>query len=105
MIKNQVVEVPSGQDVRLLDAVTMAGGQTYSNWISDRVTITRHVSDGSGTIRIRGSIRKARADSSENIPLAPYDIVTVEENVLTFTLSTLSGLFGAGVSAARITGP
>ena len=105
VIKNQVVEVPSGQDVRLLDAVTMAGGQTYSNWISDRVTITRHVSDGSGTIRIRGSIRKARADNSENIPLAPYDIVTVEENVLTFTLSTLSGLFGAGVSAARIAGP
>jgi polysaccharide biosynthesis/export protein len=105
VIKNQVVEVPSGKDVNLLDAVTMAGGQTYSNWISDKVTITRHVSDGNGTIRIRGSIRKARADSSENIPLAPYDIVTVEENILTFTLSTLSGLFGAGVSAARITGP
>jgi len=102
VIRNQVVEVPSGQDVHLLDAVTMAGGQTYSNWISDKVTITRHVPDGNGTVRIRGSIRKARADSNENIALAPYDIVTVEENVLTFTLSTLSGLFGAGINAARL---
>lgn len=104
VIRNQVVEVPSGQNVRLLDAVTMAGGQTYSNWISDKVTITRHVSDGSGTVRIRGSIRKARADSQENILLAPYDIVTIEENPITFTLSTLSGLFGAGVNAARLGG-
>ena len=104
VIRNQVVEIPAGQNVRLLDAVTMSGGQTYSNWISDKVTITRHVADGSGTIRIRGSIRKARADSKANLPLAPYDIVTVEENVITFTLSTLSGLFGAGVSAARLGG-
>ncbi|APZ95447.1 polysaccharide biosynthesis/export family protein [Fuerstiella marisgermanici] len=102
VIKNQVVEVPSGQNVRLLDAVTQAGGQTYSNWISDRVTITRHVPGSDETIRIKGSIRKARADSAENILLAPYDIITVEENLMTFTLSTLSGLFGAGANAARI---
>lgn len=102
VIRNQVVEIPAGQNVRLLDAVTMAGGQTYSNWISDRVTITRHVNDGQGTVRIRGSIRKARSDSSENLLLAPYDIVTVEENALTFTLSTLSGLLGAGINATRI---
>ncbi len=102
VIKNQVVEVPAGQNVRLLDAITQAGGQTYSNWISDKVTITRHVAGGEGTIRIKGSIRKARADSSENILLAPFDIITVEENAVTFTLSTLSGLFGAGANAARI---
>ncbi|MEQ9411662.1 MAG: polysaccharide biosynthesis/export family protein [Fuerstiella sp.] len=102
VIRNQVVEVPAGQNVHLLDAVTMAGGQTYSNWISDRVTITRRVPGENRTVRIRGSIRKARSDSSENILLAPYDIVTVEENLVTFTLSTLSGLFGAGVSAAQM---
>lgn len=102
VIRDQVVEVPAGQNVRLLDAITLAGGQTYSNWISDRVTVTRYIPEENRTVRIKGSIRGARADSKENILLAPHDVVTVEENVVTFTLSTLSGLFGAGVSAAQI---
>ncbi len=102
VINDQVVEVPAGQNVRLLDAITAAGGQTYSNWISDRLTISRYLPDENRTIRISGSIRKARQDSKHNILLAPYDVVTVEENAFTFTLSTLSGLFNAGATAARI---
>jgi protein involved in polysaccharide export with SLBB domain len=102
VIRDQVVEVPAGQNVRLLDALTMAGGQTYSNWVSDRLTITRYIPEEEKTVRIRASIRKARANSEDNILLAPFDVVTVEENVVTFTLSTLSGLFGAGVSAAQM---
>lgn len=102
VIRNQVVEVPAGQNVRLLDALTLAGGQTYSNWISDQLTISRYIPEEDKTIRIRASIRKARANSEDNILLAPFDVVTVEENLVTFTLSTLSGLFGAGVSAAQM---
>lgn len=102
VIQNQVVEVPSGLNVRLLDALTLAGGQTYSNWISDKVTIIRRVPNRDETIRIKASIRRAKNDDAENLLLAPYDIVSVEENLVTFTLSTLSGLFGAGVSAAQI---
>ena len=100
-IRNQVVEMPSGQNFYLMDAVTQAGGQSYSNWISDRVTITLHVPGSDTTVQIKGSIRKARADSSENILLAPYDIVTVEENAMTFALSTLGSLVGTGVNASR----
>lgn len=102
VIKDQAIEVPSGLNVRLLDALTLAGGQTYSNWISDKVTIIRRVPSRNETIRIKASIRRAKADAVENILLAPYDIVSVEENIVTFTLSTLSGLFGAGASAAQI---
>ncbi|MCA9050292.1 MAG: polysaccharide biosynthesis/export family protein [Planctomycetaceae bacterium] len=102
VIRNKAIEVAGGQNVRLLDALTEAGGQTYSNWISDKVTIVRQNPDGSGTFRIKASIRKAKADARENILLAPYDIVSVEENVVTFTLSTLSGLFGAAMNASRI---
>lgn len=102
VIRDQAVEVPSGQNVRLLDAITLAGGQTYSNWISDKVTVIRRVPNRDETIRIRASIRRAKDDDVENILLAPYDIVSVEENLMTFTLSTLSGLLGAGVSAAQI---
>lgn len=102
VIRNQVLQVPAGQNLHLLDAITLSGGQTYSNWISDRVTITRRIPDENRTVRIRGSIRGARKYSEENILLAPHDVITVEENAVTFTLSTLSGLFGAGVSAAQI---
>lgn len=102
VIRNQVVEIPAGQNYRLLDAITLASGQTYSNWISDRITITREVPGSGETVRIKASIRKARADARENILLAPNDIVNVEENALTFTLSTLSGFIGAGANAARV---
>lgn len=102
VIRDQAIEVPSGLNVRLLDALTLAGGQTYSNWISDKVTIIRRVPGRNETIRIKASIRAAKDSDAENILLAPYDIVSVEENIVTFTLSTLSGLFGAGASAAQI---
>lgn len=102
VIKNQAVDVPSGENVRLLDALTLAGGQRYSNWISDKVTVIRRIPDRNETIRIKGSIRGAKNNDAENILLAPYDVVSVEENILTFTLSTLSGLLGAGVAAAQI---
>lgn len=102
VIRDQAIQVPAGRDLRLLDAIAAAGGQTYSNWISDRITITRRVPGNSNEIRIAASIRKARNDTRNNLLLAPDDIVTVEENLVTFTLSTLSGLFGAGVSAAQM---
>lgn len=102
VIRDQILQSPAGENLHLLDAIALAGGQTYSNWISDRVTITRRVPGENRTVRIRGSIRGARRYSEENILLAPHDIVTVEENPMTFTLSTLSGFFGAGVSAAQI---
>jgi len=102
VIRNQVVEVPAGQNYHLLDALTLAGGQSYSNWISDKITITRQVPGTGQSINIQASIRKARKDAAANILLAPNDIVNVEENVLTFTLSTLSGFIGAGMNATRI---
>ena len=102
VIRDQAVQVPSGENIRLLDAIALAGGQTYSNWISDRITVIRRTGDGRETVTIRASIRRARNDNTENILLAPYDVVQIEENVFTFTLSTLSGLFGAGVSAAQL---
>lgn len=102
VIRGQSLDVPFGQSLTLLDAISLAGGQTYSNWISDRITITRKLPDSQQSIQIRASIRRARQDSIENLVLAPGDIVNVDENVLTFTLSTVSGLLGAGFSATQI---
>lgn len=102
VIKNQGIEIPAGEDVRLLDAIAVAGGQTYSNWISDRVTVIRTMPDSKETVRIAASIRGAKNNGKENILLSPQDIISVEENIFTFTLSTISGFLGAGFNASRL---
>lgn len=102
VIGNRLIEIPPGRTYRLLDALTLAGGPKYSGWISDKVHIIRREPGGNNTIRIAASIRRAKNDDRENPLLAAYDIVSVEENALTFTLSTLGGLFGVGTSAARL---
>jgi len=102
VIGNKAVEAPEGQNLYLLDALTMAGGQKYSNWISDRITVTRRLSGSEPPVKIKTSIRGARRNAQKNVLLAPGDVVTVEENVLTFTLGTLSGFLGAGFNASRI---
>lgn len=105
VIRDQAIELPPGQNVRLLDAIALAGGQTYSNWISDRVTVVRRIPNRQETVRIDASIRDARDNDTANMLLAADDVVIVEENALTFTLSTLSGFLGAGFSASQIAGP
>lgn len=102
VISNQAIEIPAGEDVRLLDAIAVAGGQTYSNWISDRVTVIRTLPDSKETVRIAASIRGATKNGNENILLAPHDVINVEENIFTFTLSTISGFLGAGFNASRL---
>ncbi|MCA9077644.1 MAG: polysaccharide biosynthesis/export family protein [Planctomycetaceae bacterium] len=105
VIRNKVVDLPPGKNIRLLDALTMAGGPTYSNWILDRVDVIRHSPDGQGTIRIKCSIRKAKNDTRENILLSSHDVVSVEENAITFTLSTIQSLFAVGTSGMRLAAP
>ncbi len=103
VINDRVVEIPAGRNVRLLDALAMAGGPTYSHWISNRIDIIRRVPDKNETVRIRASIRKAKKDDEENLLLAAGDIVSVEENPFSFTLSALGGLTGLTNAAARAT--
>mgnify|MGYP001197725156 CR=1 FL=1 len=101
VISNQVIDIPVGRSLRLTDAITMSGGQRYSNWIMDSVTISRYVPSEKKRVLIKGSLRRARKDPVENLVLAPNDIVNVDENILTFTMSTVSGLVGLGTQAFR----
>lgn len=103
VINDRVVEIPAGRNVRLLDALAMAGGPTYSHWISNRIDIIRRVPNKNETIRIRASIRKAKKNDQDNLLLSPGDIVSVEENPLTFTMSTLGGLAGLA-NTGRVVG-
>jgi len=99
---NQIMPLPPGRPIRLLDALASAGGPKYSIWIADKMKIIRRPPGSDETVTILASIRKAKKDHSENILLAAGDIVSVEENPLTFTIDTVNALLGVGVTAARI---
>ncbi len=105
VIRNKSVDIPPGKNMRLLDALTLAGGPSYSNWILDRVDVIRKSPDGQTTVRIKCSIRRAKNDARENILLSSNDVVSVEENILTFTLSTVQSLFAVGTSGMRLAVP
>jgi len=91
-------EIPPNDDVRLLDALAMAGGRTLQ--VADKVRIVRQSPDGTGTLVIMASVREAKAKGEANLLLAPGDLVSVEETPVTFTIDTLRNLVRFGFSAA-----
>ena len=99
---NQIMPLPPGRPIRLLDALANAGGPKYSIWIADKMKIIRRPPGSDETVTILASIRKAKKDHSENILLATGDIVSVEENPITFSIDTVSALLGVGLAAARV---
>jgi polysaccharide export outer membrane protein len=97
---NRAINLPPNRNVRVLDALAQAGGPQYSYWIADNVKVIRAVPRGDETVSIKVSIRGAKRNGNENILLKSGDIVSVEENVITFTLGTLGQLIGIGTTAA-----
>ena len=97
---NRAIELPPNRNVRILDALAQAGGPRYSIWIVDKVRVIRQVPENDQTVTIKVSIREAKRNGSENILLASGDMLSVEENVVTFTLGTLGQLIGIGSTAA-----
>jgi len=102
LIGNRTLQLPSDYDIHLLDVLAQAGGPKFSHWIADKVNIIRRVPGTGETITIRASIRKAKRDTEENVLLASGDVISVEENPMTFTIGTLSQVLGIGVTAAQI---
>jgi polysaccharide biosynthesis/export protein len=86
------------EDLTLLDAVAQAGGTTLT--IADRVQIVRRVDHQSNPVVISASLRKARNGMSDNLLLAPGDIVSVEETPSTFVLDSIRTFFRVGFAAA-----
>jgi polysaccharide export outer membrane protein len=91
-------EVPADQDVRLLDAVALAGGLTTE--MADKVIVVRQQAGGADSIMIRASLDKAKREHLENFRLAAGDVVSVEETALTFTMTELQKYIRFTVSAA-----
>lgn len=95
--KPDTYEYPIGTDLHLLGAIAKAGG--VSNIGANKVYIIRQVSAQAKPTVIEASLRAAKRDSSENLKLAPGDVVSIEQTPTTVFLETLSFIrFGIGTS-------
>jgi polysaccharide biosynthesis/export protein len=69
-------EFPLGKNLRLLDAVSLAGG--LSNSVADKVFVIRRRRDAEPML-VQVSLRKAKRKGTENILLEPGDTVSIEQ--------------------------
>ena len=75
-------ELPPTEDLRLLDAIAMAGGE--NSGVADKVYIIRPVPDRPQPLVILASIRTAKQDGRENLLLTEGDMVSVEQTPATY---------------------
>jgi polysaccharide export outer membrane protein len=79
------------KDIRVLDAIAMAGGATTS--FADKVYVIRQLPNMAEPAVIQVSIAKAKQDGNENLRLAAGDLVSVEETMSTMTVDTIGKFF------------
>ncbi|MBM3999909.1 MAG: hypothetical protein FJ297_10285 [Planctomycetes bacterium] len=91
-------ELPDEQDLRLLDALALAGGRTME--IADEVKIVRQTSQGGEPAVIIASVRDAKQNGAANLRLAPGDVLTVEETPTTFVIGTIREFVRFGFTSA-----
>lgn len=84
-------EMPRDQDLRVLDAIAMAGGM--SSPVADKVFVIRRPADQMEPRVIQLSLSQAKVSGSENLRLAPGDLVSVEATAATHVVDTLSQVF------------
>jgi polysaccharide export outer membrane protein len=96
-------EVPQGEDVRLLDAIALAGGTTSP--LADKVLVIRQLQDMSRPAVIKASIAGAKRNGDENLLLAAGDLVSIETTAATMALDTVSKFFRMAIGFnGRVTG-
>ncbi len=81
---------PLDQEIRVLDALALAGG--VSNTVAEDVLVIRHVPGESEPIRITIGIQAAK-NGRDNLALAPGDTVTVEQSPATVVVDVIQTFF------------
>ena len=88
-----VFDFPVGEDLRLLQAIQMAGD--VPNVAANKVFVIREIERPDGRMEravIETTIAKAKADDAENLRLMPGDVVSVERTPATVFLETLRSI-------------
>lgn len=88
-------ELPVNQELRLLDALAMAGDRTMQ--AADKVLIIRRIEGQNKPIKIDVSVREAKENGAANVRLAPGDIISVEETPTTIVLGTMQRVLRVAV--------
>ena len=81
---------PVNQEVRVLDALALAGG--VSNAVAEDVLVIRQVPGAEEPVRIAVSIQGAK-NGRDNLALAPGDTVTVEQSPATVAVDVIQTFF------------
>jgi polysaccharide biosynthesis/export protein len=87
---------PASQELRVLDALALAGG--VSNPIAEDVLVIRQMPNQKEPVRIAVSIQSAK-NGRDNVALAPGDTVTVEQTPLTVVADIIGTFFRVGIGA------
>lgn len=83
-------EYPPDQQLRVLDALALAGG--CSSPVAEKVLVIRQSPNGGEPIRIEVSIQEAK-NGRDNLALAPGDIVSVEQTAATAAADIIKTFF------------
>jgi len=81
-------EFPIGKDLRLLDAISLAGGM--SNQMADKIFIVRQVEGQDEPVLIQSSWSRAKRSSEANLRLGPGDVISVEQTPGTVFMDVLN---------------
>ena len=90
-------EIPLGQDLYVLDAISLAGGRS-DKW-ADKVLVIRRIPGRAEPAVIRLSLRKAKLKGTGNLRLVPGDVVSVETTPTSLLFEFLRA-FRPGVGAS-----
>ncbi|MFP6769200.1 MAG: SLBB domain-containing protein [Planctomycetaceae bacterium] len=91
-------DFPAAHDVRVLDAIAMAGG--VASAVADKIYVIRPVPESGGqTAVIQLSLQDAKGDARQNLRLQPRDTISVEHTPATIVLEAVKIIrFGLGAS-------
>ena len=94
-------DFPAGRDVRVLGALSLAGG--VKNQLANKIFVIRPLADQPNPAVIQVSIREAKKNGRENIRLAPGDVVSVEQTPGTVLMDALQIIrFGVNGSLSTL---
>jgi polysaccharide export outer membrane protein len=88
-------EIPADKDVRVLDAIALAGG--LKSPVADKVFLIRQFPDMPKPAVIRISIASAKRHGDHNLRLAAGDLVSVEATATTMVVDTATNFFRVAI--------
>jgi len=88
--------LPVDRDLRVLEAVGLAGGVDRGS-LPNKALVIRQRPDGSGVVAVRIDLNDAKKDNSQNIRLMAGDTVSVEQTAMSYMRGLLRGALHFGV--------